>query len=178
MLDVPTSEVLEIELPPNIEKAFGIKPQKCFKGREDLMFVFMNQEEIQNLNPDFSFSAWGVTFYSVLHRNLFSIAVSILLLLSLYPVSYSLFLARFLSLGLWKPIARFSYSMYLFHILVVYLVAQNLHKVLADFDLSIYLIMGIDIFIVLIISIAISSITYYAVERPIMNLRKPTRYHP
>lgn len=55
VLDFPTSEVNEIELPPNMEKAFGIKPQKCFKGREDLMFVFGNQEEIQNLKPDFSF---------------------------------------------------------------------------------------------------------------------------
>ncbi|MCA1758602.1 MAG: PhzF family phenazine biosynthesis protein [Bacteroidales bacterium] len=55
VLDFPTSEVNEVELPANIEKAFGIKPQKCFKGREDLMFVFKNQEEIQNLQPDFSF---------------------------------------------------------------------------------------------------------------------------
>jgi PhzF family phenazine biosynthesis protein len=54
-LDFPTSEVNEVELSPNIEKAFGIKPQKCFKGREDLMFVFRNQNEIQNLKPDFSF---------------------------------------------------------------------------------------------------------------------------
>ena len=55
VLDFPTSEVNEVELPANIEKAFGINPQKCFKGREDLMFVFKNQEEIKNLQPDFSF---------------------------------------------------------------------------------------------------------------------------
>jgi PhzF family phenazine biosynthesis protein len=55
VLDFPTSEVNEVEFPANIEKAFGIKPQKCFKGREDLMFVFRNQKEIQNLKPDFSF---------------------------------------------------------------------------------------------------------------------------
>jgi PhzF family phenazine biosynthesis protein len=55
VLDFPTSEVTEIEFPLNIEKAFGIIPQACFKGREDLMFVFRNQEEIQNLQPDFSF---------------------------------------------------------------------------------------------------------------------------
>ncbi|WP_372947151.1 PhzF family phenazine biosynthesis protein [Mariniphaga sp.] len=55
VLDFPTSEVKGVEFQPNIEKAFGIKPQKCFKGREDLMFVFRNQGEIQNLKPDFSF---------------------------------------------------------------------------------------------------------------------------
>jgi PhzF family phenazine biosynthesis protein len=55
VLDFPTSEVNEIELSSNIEKAFGIKSQKCFRGREDLMFVFESQEEIQNLKPDFHF---------------------------------------------------------------------------------------------------------------------------
>jgi len=55
VLDFPTSEVNEVELPRNIEKAFGIKPQKCFKGREDLMFVFRNQKEIENLQPDLGF---------------------------------------------------------------------------------------------------------------------------
>jgi len=55
VLDFPTSEVNKTEPPAKIEKAFGIKPQKWFKGREDLMFVFKNQKEIENLKPDFSF---------------------------------------------------------------------------------------------------------------------------
>ena len=55
VLDFPASEVNETGFPENIEKAFGIKPQKCFKGREDLMFVFVNQEAIENLKPDFHF---------------------------------------------------------------------------------------------------------------------------
>jgi hypothetical protein len=55
VLDFPTSEVNEIELSANIEKAFGIKPQKCFRGREDLMFVFEDQEAIENLKPGFHF---------------------------------------------------------------------------------------------------------------------------
>ncbi len=55
VLDFPTSEVKEAELPANIVKAFGIKPQKSFKGREDLMFVFEDQEAIEKLKPDFHF---------------------------------------------------------------------------------------------------------------------------
>jgi PhzF family phenazine biosynthesis protein len=55
VLDFPTSEVNEIELSANIEKAFGIKPQKCFRGRENLMFVFEDQEAIEDLKPGFHF---------------------------------------------------------------------------------------------------------------------------
>lgn len=55
VLDFPTSEVIEVKLLENIEQAFGILPQKGFKGREDLMYVFESQKEIENLKPDFNF---------------------------------------------------------------------------------------------------------------------------
>lgn len=55
VLNFPASEINETGFPIDIEKAFGIKPQQCYKGREDLMFVFESQEEIQNLKPDFLF---------------------------------------------------------------------------------------------------------------------------
>ena len=55
VLDFPTSEVIEVKLPENIEQAFGILPQKGFIGREDLMYVFESQKEIENLKPDFNF---------------------------------------------------------------------------------------------------------------------------
>ncbi|MDD4145089.1 MAG: PhzF family phenazine biosynthesis protein [Prolixibacteraceae bacterium] len=55
LLDFPASNLKKISLPDNIEQAFGIQPQKCIKGREDLMFVFDNSEEIKNLTPDIGF---------------------------------------------------------------------------------------------------------------------------
>lgn len=55
VLDFPTSEVIEVKLLENIEQAFGILPQKGFIGREDLMYVFESQKEIENLKPDFNF---------------------------------------------------------------------------------------------------------------------------
>lgn len=54
ILDFPASEVNEVQLPKNSMKAFGFTPVNCFTGREDLMFVFRNQKEIQNLKPDFN----------------------------------------------------------------------------------------------------------------------------
>ncbi len=52
LLDFPASELNEIELPAGIEKAFGTQPIKCIKGREDLMFVFNDEKEINTINPD------------------------------------------------------------------------------------------------------------------------------
>ena len=55
ILDFPTSTLSEIQFPENIEKTFGKLPEKCIKGREDLMLVFNSEEDIKNLQPDFSF---------------------------------------------------------------------------------------------------------------------------
>lgn len=55
VLNFPSSEVTETEIPANIEKAFEIRPTKCYKGREDMMFVFEKQVDILNLKPDFNF---------------------------------------------------------------------------------------------------------------------------
>ncbi|SHJ52918.1 phenazine biosynthesis protein PhzF family [Tangfeifania diversioriginum] len=55
VLNFPVSELKEIELPQNIKQAFGKRPVKCFKGREDLLFEFNNEADIKNLQPDFQF---------------------------------------------------------------------------------------------------------------------------
>ena len=55
VLDFPTSILLEIDFPENAEKAFGKMPVKCLKGREDMMFVFKDDKDIQNLKPDLQY---------------------------------------------------------------------------------------------------------------------------
>jgi PhzF family phenazine biosynthesis protein len=55
VLNFPVSELKEIELPQNIEQAFGNRPVKCVKGREDLLFEFNSEEDIKNLQPNFQF---------------------------------------------------------------------------------------------------------------------------
>ena len=53
ILDFPSSGVEEIETPENLKSAFNFQPQKCFKGRDDLMLIFKNEMDILNLQPDF-----------------------------------------------------------------------------------------------------------------------------
>ena len=53
LLNFPASQVEAIYIPPNLKTAFRSHPNKCFKGREDLMLVFKNEQDIQNLHPDF-----------------------------------------------------------------------------------------------------------------------------
>ena len=53
VLDFPASPISEIEIPENLEVAFNILPEKCFRGRDDLMLIYNNEQDIHNLNPDF-----------------------------------------------------------------------------------------------------------------------------
>ncbi|NQU51319.1 MAG: PhzF family phenazine biosynthesis protein [Bacteroidetes bacterium] len=53
VLNFPASSVKKIEIPDNLKSAFNIQPLKCFKGRDDLMLIFENEDDIHNLKPDF-----------------------------------------------------------------------------------------------------------------------------
>ncbi|MDB4582553.1 PhzF family phenazine biosynthesis protein [Draconibacterium sp.] len=53
ILNFPSSLVKEIKIPENLKDAFLIQPTKCFSGRDDLMLLFDNEENICNLQPDF-----------------------------------------------------------------------------------------------------------------------------
>ncbi|HKI88610.1 MAG TPA: PhzF family phenazine biosynthesis protein [Draconibacterium sp.] len=53
VLNFPASFVKEIEMPKKVKEAFSNTPQKCFRGRDDLMLIYRNEEDILNLNPNF-----------------------------------------------------------------------------------------------------------------------------
>lgn len=53
VLNFPASEVEPKYIPTNLKTAFNVHPQKCFKGRDDLMLVFKNEEEIIKLQANF-----------------------------------------------------------------------------------------------------------------------------
>ncbi len=52
-LDFPASTLTKIEIPAEVAKAFHIQPLTCFKGRDDYMLVFENENAVLQLKPDF-----------------------------------------------------------------------------------------------------------------------------
>jgi len=54
VLNFPASKLIEIEIPENLKSAFNIQPEKCVKGRDDLMLVFEKEDDIIRLKPDFN----------------------------------------------------------------------------------------------------------------------------
>jgi PhzF family phenazine biosynthesis protein len=53
ILNFPASKLTEIEIPENLRNAFNHKPIKSLKGRDDIMLIFENEEQITELKPDF-----------------------------------------------------------------------------------------------------------------------------
>ena len=53
VLDFPASPVTEITIPDEVAKAFHLQPVACFKGRDDFMLIFENEEQVKQLKPDF-----------------------------------------------------------------------------------------------------------------------------
>ena len=54
VLNFPSSNLAEVEIPEFVKKAFNIQPESCLKGRDDFMLIFKNEKDIHLLNPDFS----------------------------------------------------------------------------------------------------------------------------
>lgn len=52
-LDFPSDEAEKIEKTDMIVDAMGVTPASVWKGREDFMLVYNEQEEIEHLKPDF-----------------------------------------------------------------------------------------------------------------------------
>lgn len=53
VMDFPASDITEIEIPRNLKTAFNFQPEKCFRGRDDIMLVFKTESDITQLVPDF-----------------------------------------------------------------------------------------------------------------------------
>ncbi len=53
VLDFPASTLTKIEIPAEVAKAFHIQPLASFKGRDDYMLVFENENAVLQLKPDF-----------------------------------------------------------------------------------------------------------------------------
>ncbi len=53
ILDFPALTATKTEIPVAVAKAFHFAPKACFKGRDDYMLIFENEQEVLSLQPDF-----------------------------------------------------------------------------------------------------------------------------
>jgi len=53
-LNFPADTVKKVEIPEDLVKAFNIEPIECYKGKTDYLLIYSNQEEIENIEPDFN----------------------------------------------------------------------------------------------------------------------------
>ncbi len=52
-LNFPADEIIKIDEPTSIIKGLGKHPAACYKGKNDMLFLFNSEEDILNINPEF-----------------------------------------------------------------------------------------------------------------------------
>ncbi len=116
-------------------------------------------------------------FYYIFNRNLFSVGVGILIIAMLLQQHFIANTIRaFFSFAFWYPFATLSYSLYLIHLVVMSLVIPaliNLTVMMPEqypWSMGETLVYGFVISSVL--SMAIATLMYLFIEKPVMNLRK------
>lgn len=118
--------------------------------------------------------------YIASNRSLFAIGVTLILisaLMSAEPIGKCI--SRILSMRVWVPIARLSYSIYIFHVFIVGSIhltlksnmkARALQTEWVDFDWLLFTIP-----VCLLLSSAVAILLFVFIEKPFMNLRGDSR---
>lgn len=122
--------------------------------------------------PDFNLDFYSKVLYEILNENIFSVAISYIILGMLFPAGVFRLFAGIFSLRIWYPLAQGAYSLYLFHIAVVPFAFIFVHKMFgnrAD-------VCPMELFLVAIFTIIFTLISYgffscILIERPFMNMR-------
>ncbi len=106
------------------------------------------------------------------NRNIFSLGVAIVLLFTLYPSSWADPVRRILSAHILLPIAKVSYSIYLFHPPIILLAAIIIHGLDAKLaDITIPSILATSV-LTLLLSWIFSVIVYITIEKPSIDYNK------
>jgi peptidoglycan/LPS O-acetylase OafA/YrhL len=106
-----------------------------------------------------------------LHRNLFALAVAVLLLFTLHPVGLMGPLTALLSSRLLVPLAKVSYSLYLFHVFIVKWVFQSLQGWWPEAIGTMgWMLTGVAL--TLMLAFLLSMVSYALVEKPFNDLAR------
>lgn len=108
------------------------------------------------------------TFFLAIFRPIYAVAIGYLILYAQLDIAAKDWLIRYFSAKGWYPIAQLSYSMYLFHYLIIAVVVKQLHL----FN-SITLECWFELVaLVVCCSIVLALLIYTCIEKPCMNYRK------
>ena len=106
------------------------------------------------------------------NRNLFSLGVTIILFFCLYPIGITKPVKRFLSSKLLLPIAKTSYSIYLFHAPVLVIAAVMVHGLdVKPADVSVASLITTSV-LTLFLSWLLSVLVYISLEKPAIDWNK------
>jgi len=116
-------------------------------------------------------------FYQVVNRNIFSIAIAILIIASLEKGALSTGLNFLLGGRLWYFFAQLSYSMYLVHVVAISVVCSIVLAGIKNnpekyMSWNTYEVVGVVFTASTITTVSVAIIIYLLIERPIMNLRR------
>jgi len=132
------------------------------------------------------FPIWSTNYdqYSTLHllyhifnRNLFALGIGIVIIASLLQENIIADLIRkFFSSIFWYPFATLSYSLYLIHLVVMSIIIPmfvNLTLIMPEqYPWSTFETIAYSFVVSTVLSMAIATMMYLFIEKPIMNLRK------
>lgn len=131
-------------------------------------------------HQDVTYPEFYSIFYIVFNRTLFSVGITLLLLAALFPYEVvGRTFQKILSAKFWLPIAHLSYSIYIFHILVVSWIHLNIKVLMKNNSMPTetvdfyWLLAAIPV--ALFVSCIIAALLYVFIEKPFMNLRRGFR---
>lgn len=113
--------------------------------------------------------------YIIANRNFYSMCLAWIILLCVYKHSSIRYLNAFLSFKGWFPLAQLSYSMYIFHILVISFLMFRV-RYLTDYEylnvsqITPGFMLGFCL-VALMLNFVFCIFTYVLIEKPFMNLR-------
>lgn len=112
--------------------------------------------------------------YEVVHHNIFSFGVSVLILASMHGGMLARAVRAVCANPVWYPIAQLSYSVYLFHLMVISVaVPTTINVARVHFpELSVMQTAMASFAVSLLLCMLIASLTYLLLEKPMMNMRR------
>lgn len=124
----------------------------------------------------FEQSGTGLKLYLVFHRSLFSAGVAWFMLSAFLNLNHFTWLEKVLSLKIWQPFSQLTYSMYLIHFMVIFIIIKSVEFKLSSIEnisetALLWGTIGVTSLISLSICVVIGILCWLLIEKPFLNMR-------